>query len=121
MWPSCRTSDTWEVNETSRDRRILVGVSPRLLCDVLTLALEEEGLEAVLYPDVIEAGNDAPAHVDVALVSGGLPSDVTADTILVLDESGTRVALVREGHERDLPPDGELTRLVELLGGLLWA
>ena len=106
------------MNATTRGPQILVGVTPRLLSDALSLALESEGLEVVLYPDAFESG-PAPTHVEVALVSGELPGDVMADTVLVLDASGTSVALVREGHERDLPPNEELTRLLDLLGGIL--
>jgi hypothetical protein len=101
--------------------RIVLRVAPRLLGDVLALALRDQGLDVVLDLD-----EDAPAvhiageHFDLAVVSHGLEGEVLADTVLVLDSSGTALAVAREEQDRRLGGD-ELASLIEaildLVGG----
>jgi hypothetical protein len=100
--------------------QIVIRVAPRLLGDVLCLALRSEGLDVELYPEngahpaTVRAG-----RVDVALVTEQLPGDDIADTILVLDPSGTMLSVASEVQDRPLGFAGELGALISLIEGHL--
>ncbi|CAN5452747.1 hypothetical protein BH23ACT6_BH23ACT6_27770 [soil metagenome] len=99
---------------------IVVWVAPRLLGDVLCLALRAEGLQVELYlDDGPEAAVVRSKPFDLALVTEPLPGDVVADTVLVLDQTGSHLALEREGHHRPLGVDDQLTELIGLVEGVL--
>jgi hypothetical protein len=116
MLNTARLDDAGRVTELSYEPQILVGVTPRILADVLTAALQAKGLVVMSSED----GLRPPVrHVSVALVSGALPGDVIADTVLVLDPSGTRLVLDREGDELELAVDAELSAVIDLLDDLL--
>ena len=104
------------VNETPSPR-ILLRVAPRLLGDVLSLALRDQGIDVVL--DLGDGPVDPDRRFDVALVTDDLRGDVTADTVLVLDATGSTMRVEGEGHQREITLGSELPELLGLLEGLL--
>jgi hypothetical protein len=104
----------------SSSPHIVVRVAPRLLGDVLCLALRGEGLDVELCLD-----DDPKERIvrskrfDLAIVTEPLPGDVVADTVLVLDPSGAK--LVSAGEEQDRPLDGDdqLAGLIAIVDGVL--
>jgi hypothetical protein len=56
---------------------------------------------------------------DLALVTEPLPGDVIADTVLVLDERGSQLALEREGQHRPLGGDDRFAELIGLIESVL--
>jgi hypothetical protein len=100
--------------------QIVVRVAPRLLGDVLCLALRSEGLHVELcLDDGPEAALVRSKRFDLALVTEPLPGDVIADSVLVLDQPGSHLALEREGQDRPLGGDDQLARLIGLIEGVL--
>jgi hypothetical protein len=96
--------------------QIVIRVAPRLLGDVLCLALRSEGLDVELYPkDGAHAATVRTRRVDLALVTEELPGDDIADTILVLDPSGTTLSVASELQDRPLGFAGELGALISLI------
>jgi hypothetical protein len=108
---------------TSPPRRpeIIIRVASRLLADVLCLALRSEGLDVEQrYPDEpTRETSGGPHRFDLALVTEALPGDVVAETILVLDPSGTALSVVGEEQHRSMGFEGELTQLIGLIERLL--
>jgi hypothetical protein len=104
----------------SSTHHIVVRVAPRLLGDVLCLALRAEGLHVELcLDDGPEAAVVRSKQFDIAVVTEPLPGDVIADAVLVLDERGSQLALEREGQDRPLGGDDRLTELIGLIEGVL--
>jgi hypothetical protein len=100
--------------------QIVVRVAPRLLGDVLCLALRAEGLLVELWlDDGPEAAVVRSKRFDVALVTAPLPHDVFADTVLVLDRRGSHLALAGEGQHRPLGGDDQLVQLIRLIEGVI--
>jgi hypothetical protein len=104
-----------------RRPQIIIRVAPRLLADTLCLALRSEGLDVEQwYPD--EPTREAEGRVrrfELALVTDELPGDVVAETMLVLDPSGTTLSVVREEQHRTTGLEGELTHLIGMIERLL--
>jgi hypothetical protein len=101
--------------------QIIVRVAPRLLADALCLALRSEGLEIEQqYPDEPTRETVGQSRrFDLALLSDGLPSDIVAETILVLDPSGTTLSVVRKEQHRSIAFEGDLTHLIGMIERLL--
>jgi hypothetical protein len=100
--------------------QIVVRVAPRLLGDVLCLALRAEGLQVELcLDDGPEAAVARSKRFDIALVTEPLPTDVLADTVLVLEQGGTHLALEREGQHRPLGGNDQLAQLIGLIEGVI--
>ena len=100
--------------------QIMVRVSPRILGDVLCVALRERGLGAELHlatqpPSAVVSST----RFDLALVTDELAGEVIADTVLVLDAGGSTLSVTREGEDRVLSDDAELGVLIDLVEGLL--
>jgi hypothetical protein len=96
--------------------QIVIRVAPRLLGDVLYLALRSEGFDVELYPeDGAHAATVRAGRVELALVTEQLPGDDIADTILVLDPSGTTLSGASEVQDRPLGFAGELGALISLI------
>jgi hypothetical protein len=99
---------------------VVIRVAPRLLGDVLCLALRAEGLHVELcLDDDPEVAVVRSKHFDLALVTEPLPGDMIADTVLVLDHTGSHLALDREGQDRPLGGDDQLAQLIGLIEGVL--
>ncbi len=75
--------------------RLLLSAHPRILGDTLQQLLEKADLGEVVRA---APGEVAPGHFDVAVVTG--PSDVDADVVIELLESGGFVAIHEERGER---------------------
>ena len=108
------------VTPDTQTPRIVIRVAPRLLGDVLGLALRERGLDVVLYPDegVATVGR-AGERFDLALITEDLPPDTVAETTIKVDETGTALSVSREGYDRGLVVSHELEGLLELIDQLL--
>jgi hypothetical protein len=107
-------------NATPNKPQIVVRVSPRLLGDVLCVAMRDKGLDAELHLDTEpQPGIASSARFDLALVTEELTSDVIADTVLVLDAGGSMLSVTRDGKDRVLADDAELGSLLDLIEGLL--
>jgi hypothetical protein len=124
MPDAAAVGDAALVNDTTpplRRPQIIIRVAPRLLADVLCLALRSEGLDVEQrYSD--EPTRETPGGLqrfDLALVTGELPGDIVAETILVLDPSGTTLSVMREEQHRSMGFEGELIHLIGLIEGLL--
>ena len=116
--------DAADVDDTTpppRRPQIIVRVATRLLADVLCLALRSEGLDVEqLYPHEPARETIGGLHrFDLALVTDVLSGDVVAETILVLDPSGTTLSVVGEEHHRSIGFEGELTHRIGLIERLL--
>jgi hypothetical protein len=99
---------------------IVIRVAPRLLGDVLCLALRSGGLDVELYSeDGAHAATVRTGRVELALVTEQLPGDDIADTILVLDPSGTTLSVAREVQHRPRGFAGELGAFISLIEGHL--
>jgi hypothetical protein len=112
------------MNDTTpppRRPQIIIRVAPRLLADALCLALRSEGLDVEQrYPDEPAQETVGRLHrFDLALVTEALPGDVVAETILVLDSSGSTLSVVGEEHHRSMRSEGELIHLIGLVERLL--
>lgn len=108
-----------ETREVATPPRIVLRVAPRLLGDVVSLALREHGLTVELALD------DGPPSLrilaeqfDLAVVSDGLAGEVIADTVLVLDSEGTTLSILREEKHRRLC-GGEFVTLIQTITDLL--
>ena len=97
--------------------QIIIRVAPRLLADTLCIALRSEGLDVAQWYPVEAVGH--VCRCDLAVVTGALPGDVVAATILVLDPSGTTLSVVRKGQHRTVRFDGDLTHLIGMIERLL--
>jgi hypothetical protein len=98
---------------------VVIRVAPRLLGDVLCLTLRDHGLDVELYLDQPESVRIRAKRFDLALITDELPGEVIADTILVLDPSGRKLTVAREGQDRSLTGEDELARLIGIVEGLL--
>ena len=94
--------------------RIVVRVAPRVLSDVLTLALHERGLRAVAVEEC-DTDQELLGDAELAIVTDELPTDVAFDTVLVLDRAGETVTLDGQPHDLAAADGGGLERLVDLV------
>lgn len=123
MTPSRGPTDDASVNEATpmpSKPQVVVRVTPRLLGDVLCVALREKGLDAELHletqpPSAVLSST----RFDLALVTGDLPYEFIADTIIVIDPVGSSLSVVREGDDPPLTDDAELSSLIGLIEGVL--
>jgi hypothetical protein len=87
---------------------VIVRVEPRLLNDVLCVALRQHGFTLYACPAVERrAAPRRTRHFDLAIVSGDLPQDADAATVIRIDETGTPIArdhapVVAHGEEQGL-------------------
>ena len=104
----------------SSSPHIVIRVAPRLLGDVLCLALRGEGLdvERCLDDDSQEAVVRSK-RFDLAIVTEPLPGDVVADTVLILDPAGAQLVSAGEGQDRPLGGDDQLGGLIAIVDGVL--
>ena len=112
------SGDDPRMDEELRAPRIVIRVSPRVLGDVLSIALRDEGLEVIVYTEE-RAGEvvDADGPFDLALVSDLLADDVEADVTIVLDDAGESV-LFDEGNA-PLEADDRLSSLIAKIESVL--
>lgn len=69
---------------------VIVRVEPRLLNDVLCVALRQHGLTVYASPAVERRRTRRSIRqYDVAIVTDALPRDAGADTVIRIDETGT--------------------------------
>jgi hypothetical protein len=115
------TFDTGVVTTMRSSRpQVLVSVAPRLLGEVLSMALREHGdVDVVLDLEAGTARLGTAERVDVAVVTGALPDHVVADAVIIIDGSGETVRLGPEGDEMELRTGGELDALLDLLRDVL--
>lgn len=75
-------------------------VSPRLLGDVLTVALRREGIAVVRCP-VVErrAVPRAPRRYAVAVVTADVPADADVEEVIRIDDAGTPVVAAPAGGD----------------------
>jgi hypothetical protein len=100
--------------------RIIVRVQPRLLNDVLTITLRDQGHDVVVYSEDLPAdANGTEQPFDLAVVSEVLASDVVADVTIVLDEDGGGVTVIGEADERELAADDRLGGLLRIIQSVL--
>jgi hypothetical protein len=100
--------------------RIIVRVQPRLLNDVLTITLRDQGHEVVVYSEDLPAdANGTEQPFDLAVVSEVLASDVVADVTIVLDQDGGGVTVIGEADERELAADDRLGGLLRIIQSVL--
>jgi hypothetical protein len=104
-----------------RRPQIIIRMAPRLLADTLCLALRSEGLDVEQrYPDELTVETVGQlCRFDLAVVTDELPGDVIAETILVLDPSGTTLSVVRKEQHRSIAFEGDLTHLIGMIERLL--
>lgn len=108
------------VSTSDSSPRIIVRVQPRLLNDVLTITLRDQGLDVVVYSeDLPEDANGTAQPFDLAVVSEVLASDVVADVTIVLDEDGAGVTVIGEADERELAADDRLGGLLRIIESVL--
>ena len=123
MTPSLRWIDDAFVNEVMpmpNKPQIVVRVTPRLLGDVLCVALREKGLDAELHLDTQPpSAVVSSTRFDLALVTDELSGEVIADSIIVLDPGSSSLSVVREGDDPPLTDDAELGALIGLIEGVL--
>ena len=104
----------------SSSPHIVVRVAPRLLGDVLCLALRGEGLDVELcLDDDPQEANVSSKRFDLAIVTDLLPGDVVADTVLVLDPFGAKLVSAGEGQDRPLDGDDQLAELIAIIDRVL--
>ena len=104
----------------SSSPHIVVRVAPRLLGDVLCLALRSEGLEVELsLDDDPQEANVSSKRFDLAIVTEPLSGDIIADTVLVLAPSGVQLVSEREAQDRPLGGDDQLGGLIAIVDGVL--
>lgn len=100
--------------------QVVVRVVPRLLGDVLSLVLKDRRFEVSTCPTgERRARPRPPRRFDLAIVTDGLPDDVLAERVIVIDENGIptsgidRSAIVASGE------GGDLSALLALIDDLL--
>jgi hypothetical protein len=89
--------------------QVVVRVVPRLLGDVLSLVLKDRRFEVATCPTGERRVRPrTPRRFDLAIVTDGLPDDVLAERVIVIDEHGVptsgidRSAIVASGEGSDL-------------------
>jgi hypothetical protein len=114
------TRFTPQVSTNASAPRIIVRVQPRLLNDVLTITLRDQGHDVVVYSEDLPAdANGTEQPFDLAVVSEVLASDVVADVTIVLDEDGGGVTVIGEADERELAADDRLGGLLRIIQSVL--
>jgi hypothetical protein len=92
------------VPRSSRDKRILIAVSPPLLGELLARRLDVEDVEVVLLDQYRRVGA-ADLHFDVVVTTGLPPARVEANAVLRLPDG------LSEGTTCSLLTAGELERV----------
>ena len=104
----------------SSSPHIVVRVAPRLLGDVLCLALRGEGLDVELCLD-----DDPQERIvrskrfDLAIVTEPLPDEVVADTVLFLNPAGAQLVSAWEGQDCPLGSNDQLAGLIAIIDRVL--
>jgi len=90
-------------------RRVVIAVSPRLLGDTLSRALDRDELEIVV---MTEKGSESfRGHADVLIVSDAEPADLGAEVVIHLPQ-GSDVAVVDAPKGSEQVPIRDLAALL---------
>jgi hypothetical protein len=101
--------------------QVVVRVVPRLLGDVLSIVLRDRRFEVSTCPTgERRARPRAPRRFDLAIVTDGLPDDVSAEQVIVIDENGTPAHPGAQRMVSASGDDGDLSALLALIDDLLY-
>jgi hypothetical protein len=93
----------------SMRHRVVIAVSPRLLGDTLSRALDRDELEIMVVTEGVP--ESFRGHADVLIVSDAAPADLSADVVIHLPE-GNDVAVVTAPSGSEQVPIDDLSALI---------